>query len=65
MPIQDGEQGCKIIFSIFKTDSFDDAEPHMVQNGVPCGSRKFCILGKLAETSFFSRLQTSVQNLTP
>ena len=43
---KEGFEECKIILSIFKKASFDAAEPDMVQNGVPCGTDKMCILGK-------------------
>ena len=31
---------------IFRKAEFDEADPDMVQNGVPCGENKMCILGK-------------------
>merc|ERR1712176_1550997 len=46
MTLPDSDEECKIILSIFKKSSFDDAEPHMVQNGVPCGDGRFCVQGK-------------------
>ena len=41
----DNDQRCKVVLSMWKTASFDDADPHMVQNGVPCGDDRFCVLG--------------------
>ena len=42
----EGFEDCKVVMQIFRKAEFDEADPDMVQNGVPCGENKMCILGK-------------------